>query len=249
MNYLNSILRLFAIALVVCCFLFSCINNQDSKVIMEIKINKINPINHNLKSVIVGEAIQNVFVISGDRKINMTKFEKTQIIYSHGVSRDGAYLLVCLGALSPKKALVYDIKTQKLISSFEPGFKEELLWTNRNNLIHSWGAGTGITCFAAYDINGKELYGGNTSGFEIDPTLRIYITYPIYGTFPSLDFAHRPLKIYDVETGKELYTSEPKLDVWEVKDILWEGDKKDKLTVLYYDSNKVEKKVQFILQD
>ncbi len=81
----------------------------------------------------------NVYLIAGNRIINITKFKNPHHIYRVEISPSQKWLLVVHMDYKPLKLSVYNLSTFKLLGQIEPGHGGHFYWTASDSLLHYWG--------------------------------------------------------------------------------------------------------------
>jgi hypothetical protein len=103
---------------------------------------------------------------------NLTRFDRPQKIYDFALSPDESWIFVWHMTRSPRLLSIYDSATLKRIACFAPGYGGEISWAPGNVLLHRWGAGTSVFCYAVYAPDGRTLMSGNAPSVEQSPSGR-----------------------------------------------------------------------------
>lgn len=165
--------------------------------------------------------------------VNLTRFTRAQNVFAYAASGDGRWACCWHQDRGPRQLSIYDLNTRARSGHCVPGAAGDLRWTEQGTIFHRWGAGTNAQCFAIYDVRGQTLFEGQASGLELSPTGRFL------ATFPTTTGADEPLAVYDVVTGKTLFSSAGKYDLREVIGNVWAGPRQ--LRVSYRDRAGAEK--------
>jgi hypothetical protein len=169
-----------------------------------------------------------VWYVHDGVRVNLTRFSRPQLFSGMGISADGRWAYVWHHARPPRVLSIYDLSSLKRVASFSPGYGGELQWLEGNRILHYWGAGAACVMYAVYDVQGKTVLKGTTSGWDLAPG-GTYLA-----TSPSFAAEKEPLVIRDLRTLKVVYDSTGKADVRVVEEVRWEAG--DTVAVQYLDS-------------
>jgi len=122
--------------------------------------------------------LRNVYIITDNKIINITKFKNPHHIYRVEISTSQKWLLVVHMDYKPLKLSVYNLSTFKLLGQIEPGHGGHFYWTASDSLLHYWGCGTNCAIYRLYDHNLNTLLTNGTTGISLSPLRDKMITFP-----------------------------------------------------------------------
>ncbi|MGC4086571.1 MAG: hypothetical protein QM756_01500 [Polyangiaceae bacterium] len=134
----------------------------------------------------------------GGESRRLERFSTPHDVRAFEVSSDQKLAFVWHNAERPLLRLsIYDLLRETRLVEFSPGFGGELHFTPHDNIVHTWGCGSNCASFRVYDLYGRQIVNGGTSGLEVSPDRASLLT------FPSFMGAGEPLVLYDLATGKQ----------------------------------------------
>lgn len=162
-----------------------------------------------------------VRVVTGRHERVLARYAKPIGVEATEISPDGRWAFVWYRAARPPLQLaIYDLRSTRRTARFAPGFGGEMHFTPKGNIVHTWGCGTNCAVFALYDVHGKKLRVVVSSRIDVSPSRRFVMT------GPSLYAANEPVVIYDLDTGRKVYTKgQPAHDPFVVDGVRWDERK------------------------
>lgn len=148
-------------------------------------------------------AVGEVRVVEGARSRTLERFATPQQVQAAEISPDHRRAFVWHhGDRPPLHLSIYDLERTAKLVEFSPGFGGELHFTPRSNIIHTWGCGSNCHSFAVYDVQGRTVVNGVSAGIEVSADQKLLLT------FPSFIGASEPIALYDLDTGKQTFSSD-----------------------------------------
>lgn len=159
-----------------------------------------------------------VRVVTGRRERLLERYAKPIGVKATEISPDGRWAFVWYReARPPLQLAIYALRSMRRTARFMPGFGREMHFTPKGNIVHTWGCGTSCAMLALYDVHGKKLLGTGGSGVDVSPTRRFAMT------GPSLYAADEPVVIYDIDTGRRVFTKvRPSDNPFVVNKVRWD---------------------------
>ena len=141
------------------------------------------------------EKVKNVFYCKKGRWHNLTRFDAPHEFFAYKVSPSNRYAYVWHLMRSPRVLSIYDLQTMQLLKEFEPGFGGDLQWNRDDNIVHTYGCGSGCMVAKVYSTQGKTLFSINGSPVEISPSGRFVARFTINWvgaqSFELYDLSHK----------------------------------------------------------
>lgn len=147
-------------------------------------------------------AVGEVRVVEGTRSRTLERFATPHQVQAAEISPDHRRAFVWHhGDRPPLHLSIYDLERTAKLVEFSPGFGGELHFTPRSNIVHTWGCGSNCHSFAVYDVQGRTVVNGVSAGVEVSADRKLLLT------FPSFIGASEPIVLYDLDTGKQTFSS------------------------------------------
>jgi|GEM_PF-4777462 len=147
------------------------------------------------------QELEDIYLCQDGDCQNLTQFDRRQHIYDYSLSEDTSKVFIWHMAEAPRQLSIYDTETGQMMTRFSPGFGGSIHWTKQNNLIHTFGCGTGCGMVRLYDSNGLLLRDDvfETMDYSIDHGL--LVSGPLY---PGDNAA---IQLIDIDRAKVVYDS------------------------------------------
>ncbi len=183
------------------------------------------------------DGVRDVFVLQGTVWQNLTAFKLPQRIYSYAASPDGRYVFVWHEAKPPRVLTVYDVSRLKPVKDIVLGFGGEVRWNRKNDIIHTYGCGSGCMAVKVIDITGAKVFEAGGRPMEISPSGRYLAIYTV-GWVGQQD-----IEVYDLSNRNMVAMREPIFvinGVGNLESIRWNDEKK--IAIEYTESHVEDEK-------
>ncbi|MEW6571974.1 MAG: hypothetical protein AB1390_12550 [Nitrospirota bacterium] len=123
--------------------------------------------------------VKNVFFLKNNEWLNLTNFSNPHHIYDYQISPDEKHAFVWHMDYPPRILSIYDLEEFTLVKDLTLKAGGNIRWNNENNLIHTYGCGSGCMVAHVLNIKGKTLFSIDNSPIEISPSGRYLAAYTV----------------------------------------------------------------------
>jgi len=116
--------------------------------------------------------VKNVFYFKKGKWHNLTGFDEPHQFFAYKVSPGNDYAFVWHTMKYPRVLSIYNLRTLELIKELEPGTDGHLQWNMDNNILHTYGCGSGCMEAKLYSVKGETLFSVGGSPVEVSPSGR-----------------------------------------------------------------------------
>jgi hypothetical protein len=190
------------------------------------------------------QELEDIYLCRNGECQNLTQFDRRQHIYDFSLSEDKSKIFVWHMAETPRQLSIYNTVTGQLITRFSPGFGGSISWTKKNNIIHTFGCGTGCGMFRLYNSKGTLLRDDVFEAMDYSIDYGFMVTGPLY---PRDDTA---IRLIDIDSAKVHYDSQNTginhaLKINMLEEVFWF---EDEIQVEYQDHHGAIKMLRFNLE-